>query len=181
MAEKNKAIKQMDDYIQEHIRPVLEKHTSAIDNLQNDLTELADQLEEFLTEAKDLDNWVNKSYVRDLRHVANIRGRIVADEMGVIKSRINDERTYDAYGMFDTVEKAHKDLASALKKRKDLNVLHKELDRAIKAGVSGKDSYKNLISLGVDMEEYQGADAQLPSTLKVSVDPKIINNQSEVL
>lgn len=174
VAEKNKAVQQKDDYIEKNIKPVLEKNTEALTHFKNSLTKLADELQSFI-EANVVDDWESRRSIRDLNYLSNVRSRIITDNMANIEHALKREMTYDSYGMYDTVEQAHKDLAPLYKKLEDLSTLHRELERAIKAGISGKDAYKNLVSLGVDMEEYKGADEHLPATVKVSVDPCLIN------
>lgn len=67
-------------------------------------------------------------------------------------------------------------------KRVQLQTLHAELTSAIRNEAKGRQSYKALVALGVDMSEFDDALKKtgfLPAVTKLSVDVNLFNNSEE--
>ncbi|WP_121605422.1 hypothetical protein [Virgibacillus sp. Bac332] len=171
----NTAIEEFDSYIDTNVKPKLLENTKSINHFNKALTKLADELETFLENENDYGSWSPKYSVRDLRSIASIRDRIHTNELSNIKSAIRKNAHYGKYHMEFVVGKASKDLKPTLSKIEDLKTLKTELDNTIKTSTTGKQAYKSLIALGVDMKDFKGSENQLPAVQKLSVNPCLVN------
>ncbi|MYL41791.1 hypothetical protein [Virgibacillus salexigens] len=169
------AREEFETYVEKNVKPHLIDNTKDIAHLKSGLTELADELETFLENANDYGSWSPKRNVRDLREVASVRDRVITTELSNIKAAIRNNNHYDKYHMEFVVGKASKKLKPTINKIDDLKTLKRELDNAVKTSTTGKQAYKNLVSLGVDMKEFKGSENQLPAVQKLSVNPCLVN------
>ncbi|WP_272032961.1 hypothetical protein [Oceanobacillus kimchii] len=166
---------EIDNYMDANIKTHLEDQLSGINHFAKKLTKLADELENTLEGGHDYEAWSRKSNVRDLRNVSNIKNDIVSEEAHTIKRAVLNNRNYSKYNADELVDKAKKDLKETISKIDNLSTLKRELDATIKSSTTGKQAYDALVKLGIDMEDFEGAESQLPAIQKLSVDPCLVN------
>ncbi|GGB43406.1 hypothetical protein GCM10011409_21280 [Lentibacillus populi] len=167
---------EIDNYIKVNIKQSLIARLKDLENTTTPLHEVADKIEDFLVAVKLNGKWKYDHFVRDIRDASGLKNRIVESEMADINSAIVLDRPYKLFGLFDKVEQAKKDLRPQYKKIEEIKTLKQEIESTIKNAASGKQAYKSLIALGVDMEGYEEeVKMKLPSVQKLSVDPCLIN------
>lgn len=79
----------------------------------------------------------------------------------------------------DWITEARVRVAPLRKRELELLTLQKELNHAINAARKGKDAYRDLVALGVDMRELESSSANLPAVQTLSVDVCLINGNCD--
>ncbi|MCT1577565.1 hypothetical protein M3E13_11615 [Oceanobacillus kimchii] len=166
---------EIDSYMKLNIKSHLENELSGINHFAKKLTKLADELETTMENVNDYESWSRKSRVRDLRYVSKIKNDIIGEETHKFKQAILNNSNYSKYNADKLIDKAKKDLKEVVSKKENLFTLKRELDATIKSSTTGKQAYDALIKLGIDMEDFEGAESQLPAIQKLSVDPCLVN------
>ncbi|OEH55237.1 hypothetical protein AQ616_09350 [Oceanobacillus sp. E9] len=166
---------EIDKYMDLNIKTHLENELKGINHFAKKLTKLADELEETMEHVNDYESWTRKSNVRDLRNISDIKNDITREETHKIKRAVLNNSNYSKYNADKLVDKAKKDLKETISKEYKLSTLKRELDATIKSSTTGKQAYDALVKLGIDMEDFEGAESQLPAIQKLSVDPCLVN------
>lgn len=163
-------------YLNENIRNSIEINMAGISKELQKITQIEDIYNKFLAD-NDMEHWSMQSVSRSLRQTASHGSAMVIHEYDKAVHAIREDKPYERFGMKDKIEKAKKDLRPLYNKIYDFHTLKKEMNEVISNARRGKQAYKELVELGVDMRELKDTNTSLPTIQKFSVDPKIMNGE----
>lgn len=188
-----KKVKGLREDIRKQIVQTIALHTDKI------LEDILQPLKEFETLAgqmnilydKMLDNvglmypWTwsqNQGIKSELNSFEHQYGNILESLKSKIYKTVVGGQTIQMYPLplCEPIIRLQKDLASKIRRYKEeLPQLARDLENVIKVARSGKDAYKSLVVLGVDMKDFESSapGAYLPAVVKLSVDVCIINGE----
>lgn len=172
------------DVIRNNIKKALNGEISGLDKLAKEFSKLVDVMEKTKEAYPEGFDWGMKQQIQHAYNLMDFKNRLVdriyydlaleylktdrAAEMNLLKDK------YPA--SFELIQSVKNEIKNLEKNNEDLHQLARELNNVIKNSKTAKDGHKNLIALGVDMEDFQESNNLLPSIQKLSVDVCVIND-----
>lgn len=173
--------------IHDDIKKSLNDEITGLDTLSKEFSKLVDIMEKAKEQHPEAFDWGLKSEIRNAYNLMGFKKKLVnrvfydvaleylstdrALEMNILKEKYPQT--------FELICSVKEKLRFLSKTSSDVSQLKKELDNVIKSSKTAKEGHKNLIALGVDMEDFRESNNLLNSIQKLSVDVCVINDNCE--
>lgn len=107
-------------------------------------------------------------------------GEVVKDAMTALNNQNSNYSRFKCVPLMNVFNELNKELQPKLKMyREGLETLKRELHNAVSNENTGKQAYKALVALGLDMSDLPDVNPNLPAVVKLSVDVCVLNGNCE--
>lgn len=165
------------------IREEAEKEFIGLDNIVRNLKNASDSMDKIKLEHKTIlfDHWQSNNNINSCNNAMTFKKNVI-DRLRDIalwyvkeNSKNGDILRNEYYDFYQFLESIKSEYVKEVRKIADLDKLEIELKGVVKGSKSGKDAYKNLVSLNVNMSGFEESNSTLPAVQKLSVDVCLVN------
>lgn len=170
--------------LQKDVRVAASKEFKGLESITRILKTASDSMDKLKFAHDELlnGNWSTNNAISNCNSAIYFERNVVdkLQSVGIFSLENDREETrqllFRNYPIFlNYLDSVRKHYETTEKKLEDVNTLQTELFGVIKGSRSGKDAYKNLVALNVNMSGFEDAQATLPAVQKLSVDVCVIN------
>lgn len=165
------------------VKDAAKQEFKGLDNISRYLKNASDSMEVVREDHKEIlrDHYFSNNKVSDCNRAITYGDAVIGRLYEVAKTNLDNVSTNAVLldskypKLFTVVNGVRKEYEAINDKLRDVEILELELKGIIKGSRSGKDAYKNLVALNVNMSGFEDAQTTLPAVQKLSVDVCVIN------
>lgn len=169
------------------VKEAAKKEFVGLENITRYLVNASDSMEKVLLDHKEImnNNWYTTNTLSHCNSAIRFQDNAVDRLCDIARFNLDGSHSNSVildskYPRLFTVLNEHRKMYESLKKKiENVDKLEKELNGVIKGSRSGKDAYKSLVALNVNMSGFEDSKATLPAVQKLSVDVCLINGDCD--